>query len=63
MNQTDLPQGELYSVWKQFINSGKLEDDILDLFIAESWERSRKAGVDPYRDVDYNRSTLQKIKS
>lgn len=41
----------LYSIWNHFINSGELEYSLLPPFIAESWQRSREAGVNPHRCV------------
>ncbi|MFA7148622.1 MAG: sigma-54-dependent Fis family transcriptional regulator [Syntrophomonadaceae bacterium] len=39
---------ELYSVWNHFVKSGELTPNILDPFIADSWQRSREAGVNPH---------------
>lgn len=55
MNHTDLTDSGLYFIWEQFINTGKLEQADLDVFISESWQRSRQARVDPYRPMGWRR--------
>jgi len=51
MGKAAATSNELYSIWNQFIESGELEYNILPSHIAESWQRSREAGVNPYRSI------------
>ena len=44
--QTTLSATE--SVWKEFISSGKLNNELLRPEIRDSWKRCRKMGIDPY---------------
>lgn len=43
---------ELYSIWNHFISSGELEHNVVNSFIADSWQRSREAGVNPHHCVN-----------
>jgi transcriptional regulator with PAS, ATPase and Fis domain len=44
----EVHQPDILKAWKNFIKTGKINDEILPKEIAESWKRSRDAGVDPY---------------
>jgi transcriptional regulator with PAS, ATPase and Fis domain len=52
MSRPDVSRSEISSQWNNFVNSGTLEYTGLDLSIANSWQRSRQAGVDPYQLID-----------
>jgi PAS domain S-box-containing protein len=41
-------QKELFVVWKKFVETGRIEGNTVQPYIAESWERSKKSGVDPF---------------
>lgn len=43
---------DFFAVWNQFVSSGELEYGPLDPFIAESWQRSRQAKVNPYQSIE-----------
>lgn len=49
MGKATSVNNKLYSVWNHFIESGELTPNLLDPFIADSWQRSREAGVNPHR--------------
>ncbi len=49
MGKATSGNNRLYSVWNHFIESGELTPNLLDPFIADSWQRSREAGVNPHR--------------
>jgi transcriptional regulator with PAS, ATPase and Fis domain len=48
MGKATLVNNRLYSEWNNFIESGELTPNLLDPFIADSWQRSREAGVNPH---------------
>ena len=48
MGKATLVNNRLYPVWNHFIESGELTPNLLDPFIADSWQRSREAGVNPH---------------
>ncbi len=48
MGKTTSVNNRLYLVWNHFIKSGELTPNTLDPFIADSWQRSREAGVNPH---------------
>lgn len=41
-------QPELFKAWSVFIQTGRIERDVVPPHIATSWIKSRKSGVDPY---------------
>ena len=43
-----LHQKELCLAWKTFIETGKIEGDVVPSYIAESWKRSKEKKIDPY---------------
>jgi len=49
MGKATSVNNRLYSEWNNFIESGELTPNLLDPFIADSWQRSREAGVNPHR--------------
>ena len=42
-------QPALLNAWRDFIERGEIDSDIVRDFIADSWKRSREYGVDPHR--------------
>jgi len=44
-----LHQKELCLAWKTFIETGRIERDVVPSYIAESWKRSRERNIDPFR--------------
>jgi len=44
----NIHQKELCFAWKTFIETGKIEGDVVPSYIAESWKRSRERNIDPF---------------
>ena len=44
----NIHQKELCFAWKTFIETGKIEGDVVPSYIAESWKRSKEKKIDPY---------------
>jgi len=44
----NIHQKELCFAWKTFIETGKIEGDVVPSYIAESWKRSRQRNIDPF---------------
>jgi len=41
-------QKELFVAWRRFVETGKIEGDIVPSYIAESWKRSKERNIDPF---------------
>jgi len=40
---------DMFKAWERFVRSGEINRDIVPSYILESWLRSKKYGVDPFR--------------
>jgi sigma-54 dependent transcriptional regulator, acetoin dehydrogenase operon transcriptional activator AcoR len=49
---------DYWSVWKQFVLHGVMQEDILPPALMQSWRRCAALGLDPYRDREIRESTL-----
>lgn len=59
MSNPYLTPNELFSLWNEFIISGRLRHTDMQMEIAKSWERSRQAGVHPYNCIDLPQHTQE----
>lgn len=44
----DYSEKLIYEAWKKFINEGVIDRAVVRPIVAESWERSKKMGIDPF---------------
>jgi len=49
---------DYWSVWKQFVLHGVMQEDVLPPALMQSWRRCAALGLDPYSDQEIGESTL-----
>lgn len=56
-----LREKEIFDNWKRFIETGQYDKAVIRPFIAESWELSKKAGIDPYKPIRRHRLSREEF--